>query len=133
LALRISYGDHSFLLTGDLEAPMERRLLQEGVLKHADVLKVGHHGSRTSTSQDFLDAVSPLVAVISAGPDNSFGHPHRDVLARLERQRAAILRTDRNGLVTIRSDGHKFRLDSALGQPRRLADTFNWALSTGLE
>lgn len=133
LALRISYGDHSFLLTGDLEAPMERRLVQDGRLVHSDVLKVGHHGSRTSTSQEFLDVVSPTVAVISAGVDNSFGHPHRDILARLAQQHTAILRTDRNGLVTVRSDGHKLWLDSALWHPDRLTDMFNWALSLGLD
>ena len=133
LALRIAYGDHSFLLTGDLEAPMERRLLQEGRLQHTDVLKVGHHGSRTSTLQDFLDVLSPSVAVISAGFENSFGHPHPDVLHRLGQQRAAILRTDRDGLVTVRSDGHKLWLDTALWHPGSPADMFNWALSIGLD
>lgn len=131
VALRIVYGNHSFLLTGDLEAPMERRLLREGKLQHTDVLKVGHHGSRTSTTQDFLDALSPSVAVISAGPENSFGHPHADVLNRLTQQRAAILRTDRQGLITVRSDGHKLWLDSALWHVGRPADTFNWALAAG--
>jgi competence protein ComEC len=72
---------------------------------HADVLKVGHHGSRTSSTESFLEAVSPSVALISAGYENSFGHPHPDVLARLSARRAAILRTDLNGLVTARTDG----------------------------
>ena len=133
LALRIVYGSHSFLLTGDLESPMERRLLQEGRLQHTDVLKVGHHGSRTSTSQDFLDALSPSIAVISAGLENSFGHPHAEVLNRLTQQRAAILRTDREGLVTVRSDGRKLWLDSALWHSAHSADTFNWALASGAD
>ena len=105
LAFRIVYGANSFLLTGDLEAPMERRLLADGRLAQSDVLKVGHHGSKTSTTPDFLAAVSPSFAIISAGFDNSFGHPHRDVVGRLAEEHAAILRTDHDGLVTVRSDG----------------------------
>ena len=91
LALRITYGVHSFLLTGDLESPMERLLMEEGRPLHADVLKVGHHGSKTSTSPEFLAAVAPAVAVISAGFENSFGHPHPTVLGRLAERHTAIL------------------------------------------
>ena len=105
LVLRITHGRRSFLLTGDLERAEESRLLESGRLRPTDVLKVGHHGSRTSTTQEFLDAVSPALAVISAGYDNSFGHPHPDVLARLEARHSTILRTDLLGLVTVRTDG----------------------------
>jgi len=132
LALRITYGTNSFLLTGDLESPMERLLLADGRPLHADVLKVGHHGSKTSTSPDFLDAVSPSIAVISAGFENSFGHPHPTVLERLEKRHAAILRTDHDGLVTVRSDGHKLWFDSMLWHPENSADVFNWALADEL-
>ena len=132
LALRITYGANTFLLTGDLESPMERLLLADGRTLHADVLKVGHHGSKTSTSPDFLDAVSPSIAVISAGFENSFGHPHPTVLSRLEKRHAAILRTDQDGLVTVRSDGHKLWFDSMLWHPESSADVFNWALADGL-
>ncbi len=131
LALRIQYGMNSFLLTGDLESPMERLLLADGRPLHADVLKVGHHGSKTSTSPDFLDAVSPSIAVISAGFENSFGHPHPTVLARLAQRHSAILRTDEDGLVTVRSDGHNLRFDSRLWHPQSSADVFNWALASG--
>jgi len=133
LALRITYGTNSFLLTGDLESPMERLLLADGRPLHADVLKVGHHGSKTSTSPDFLDAVSPSIAVISAGFENSFGHPHPTVLERLEKRHAAILRTDHDGLVTVRSDGHKLWFDSMLWHPESSADVFSWALAVGLK
>ena len=105
LAFSIHFGARSFLLTGDMERPMEARLLYQNADLHADVLKVGHHGSKTSTIQPFLDAVSPSVAVISDGFENSFGHPHEDVLARLEDRHAAVLRTDLDGLITIRTDG----------------------------
>jgi competence protein ComEC len=129
LALRITYGVHSFLLTGDLESPMERLLMADGRPLHADVLKVGHHGSKTSTSPEFLAAVAPAVAVISAGFENSFGHPHPTVLGRLGERHAAILRTDRDGLVTVRSDGHKLSFDSMLWHPAAASDVFNWALA----
>jgi len=111
LAFRIAYGRRSFLLTGDMERPMEQRILADGMAQHSDVLKVGHHGSKTSTTQAFLDAVSPSVAIISDGLDNSFGHPHRDIIARLREEHAAILRTDLDGLVTTRTDGEHLWFD----------------------
>jgi competence protein ComEC len=114
LAFRITYGTRSFVLTGDMERPREERLLSDGRVLHTDVLKVGHHGSKTSTSQPFLDAVSPLIAVISAGYENSFGHPHRDVVARLAERHSAIFRTDLDGLVTVRSDGHRLWMDTTV-------------------
>jgi competence protein ComEC len=111
LVLRITYGSRSFLLTGDMERGIESKLLASGVNLHADVLKVGHHGSRTSSTERFLDAVSPSVALISAGFENSFGHPHPDVLGRLSARHAAVLRTDIDGLVTARTDGHSVFFD----------------------
>jgi len=111
LVLRITYGSRSFLLTGDMERGIEARLLASGADLHADVLKVGHHGSRTSSTQAFLDAVSPSVALISAGYENSFGHPHPDVLGRLSARHAAVLRTDLDGLVTARTDGRSVFFD----------------------
>ena len=105
LAMRITYGARSFLLTGDLESRVENSLLAEGKLAHADVLKVGHHGSRTSTSEEFMDAVSPRVALISAGFENSFNHPHPSVVARLQARQIAILRTDLAGRSTVSTDG----------------------------
>jgi competence protein ComEC len=97
---------------------MERRALLDGEPLHADILKVGHHGSNTSSIDPFLDAVSPVFAVISDGYANSFGHPNPRVLDRLAGHRAGILRTDRDGLVTIRTDGRHiwvetFRIQSA--------------------
>lgn len=107
LAFRVAFGARSFLLTGDLERPMEARALAAGLAGHADVLKVGHHGSRTSSIAPFLDAVSPSVAIISAGFENSFGHPHPDVLRRLAEIHAAVLRTDLDGLVSVATDGRR--------------------------
>jgi competence protein ComEC len=131
LAFRIGYGARSFLLTGDMERPMEQRLLDDQRLRHADVLKVGHHGSKTSTTEPFLEAVSPSIAVISAGYGNSFGHPHRDILARLVESHAAILRTDLDGLVTIRTDGRGLTLDRMSWHEALPGVAFDWAIAAG--
>lgn len=113
LVLRLRYGRHSFLLCGDAEKPIERRMLQEGEIQLTDVLKVGHHGSRTSSTDEFLTAVQPVFAVISAGLDNSYGLPNREVLERLASWSTVVYRTDRSGLVSIRSDGRRFYVDGA--------------------
>ncbi|MCC7499908.1 MAG: ComEC/Rec2 family competence protein [Bryobacterales bacterium] len=106
LVMTISYGRHRFLLTGDAEWPMESEMLGRG-LPRADVLKIAHHGSRTSSSEPFLAAVHPAFALISAGRDNQFGLPHRDVLGRLGDLAVELYRTDLDGRVTIRTDGWK--------------------------
>jgi competence protein ComEC len=135
LAFRITLGAHSFLLTGDMERGMESRMLADGSDLHADVLKLGHHGSKTSTTQPFLDAVAPSIGIVSAGYENSFGHPHRDVMARLADRHAAVLRTDLDGLVTIRSDGHRLTMDTMLWHSESAwwqgERSFNWAMASG--
>ena len=108
LVLRLDYGEVSFLLTGDIEVEVEQYLVADaGDELRADVLKVGHHGSRTSTTQDFLERVSPRSGVISAGRDNRFGHPHSDVVERLKSSMGAdnVLLTARDGTVEYISDG----------------------------
>jgi competence protein ComEC len=105
LVLRVAHGRHAFLLMGDLERAEEQNLLAQAAPLRADVLKVGHHGSRTSTSEEFLNAVQPSIALISAGPDNSFGHPHATVLERLAARNTTVLRTDHWGLASVSSDG----------------------------
>ncbi len=112
LVLRLSHGRHTFLLTGDIEAGVESSLVGEGILARADVLKVAHHGSRTSTTAPFLDRVRPAFAIVSAGAGNAYGFPHREVLARLESSGARVFRTDRDGLVTVRSDGVRMHVDA---------------------
>lgn len=112
LAMRITYKRRSFLLTGDMEKPMELRLLADGQPLDADVLKVGHHGSNTSSIDPFLDAVHPSFAVISDGFENSFHHPHPQVLARLARHQAAIFRTDLEGLISVRTDGQRISVET---------------------
>lgn len=120
LVLRITHGRRTFLLMGDLERVEEQRLLQHESVR-ADVLKVGHHGSRTSTTQEFLNAVAPSVALISAGYENSFGHPHPDVVSRLEARHATILRTDRFGRATVTTDGTRLNYGiEAWRQPSKI-------------
>jgi competence protein ComEC len=111
LVMRIRFGATSFLLTGDMEKQIERQLLNEGLISHDDVLKVGHHGSRTSSTDPFLDAVRPAFGVISAGFDNTYGHPHPATLSALEERHTAVFRTDQDGLVRFISDGHKVTIE----------------------
>jgi competence protein ComEC len=115
LVMRLQYGRNSFLLCGDIERPVENGLLER--LQHVDVLKVAHHGSRTSSTEQFLEAVNPMYAVISVGYLNSYGHPNRDVLDRLRQHHAVILRTDEEGLVTIHSDGKRLRVQTYRNNP----------------
>ncbi len=103
--IKLTYGDTSYLFVGDAEALVENELIASGVDLHADVLKVGHHGSTTSTTQAFLDAVEPRIGVISVGVDNMYGHPNQDVLDRLTANNVDVYRTDQKGTVIVSSDG----------------------------
>ncbi len=116
LTMRISYGRHSFLLTGDIERPVEDELVQQHLLSPVTVLKVAHHGSKTSSTEEFLQATTPEFAVISAGYLNLFHHPHREVLERLWEHHVDTLRTDQSGLVTIRSDGRRITISTNAGE-----------------
>ena len=116
LVLRVSLGRHAFLMGGDMEAATEAGILADGAPVNATVLKLGHHGSRTSSTAAFLDAVHPAFAIITAGEGNMYGYPHPDVLRRLEERRIEPLRTDRHGLVTFRTDGRRLSLDTAAWQ-----------------
>lgn len=98
--IRAECGDYSFLITGDAGTPTENILLDSGQALAADVLKVGHHGSKTATSEAFLEAVHPAYAVISVG-ENSFGHPAPEVVDRLSKHEITCYRTDVNGTITF--------------------------------
>ena len=101
--VKISYGNTSFLFTGDAEELSENEVLNAGFDLKCDVLKIGHHGSSSSTSEKFLKASNPSIAVISVGEDNTYGHPTDTVLSRLKETK--IYRTDINGNIVITSDG----------------------------
>ena len=108
LVLRIDYGNTSFLLTGDMENTAETDLVNSGANLKADVLQVGHHGSSTSTSYLFLNAVLPEMGVISCGTGNKYGHPHEETLSILRDAKVDVYRTDLQGTITIGSDGQNF-------------------------
>jgi competence protein ComEC len=106
LVLRVRFGTRSALLTGDAEAAAERDLVaSHGPALRADLLKAGHHGSRTSTGDALLDAVKPTWVTLSSGVRNRFGHPHAPVLERLERRGIAAVRLDRAGSFRWATDG----------------------------
>jgi len=102
VVLRLVYGNTAFLFTGDAEAASESKITAN---ISADVLKVGHHGSYTSTSADFLKNVAPNHAVISCGKDNDYGHPHKETLEKLTNAGVAVYRTDLSGSIIFTSDG----------------------------
>ena len=111
--VRVKYGMVRFLLTGDAEQGEERWLMEHADSLGADVLKVGHHGSSTSTGDEFIRRVCPRVALISVGAMNSYGHPSGDVIAALRRAGAQVLRTDHEGSIVVRSDGAKIEVQGA--------------------
>ena len=108
LVLRIDYGVTSFLLTGDMENTAETDLVNSGANLKADVLQVGHHGSSTSTSYVFLNAVLPEMGIISCGVNNKYGHPHEETLSILRDAGVDVYRTDLLGTITVSSDGQNY-------------------------
>lgn len=112
--IRLVYGETSFLFTGDAEAESEKVILEDGYGVGADVLKCGHHGSSSSTSKAFLEAVDPLYAVISCGAGNSYGHPHRETLQSLRERDVMVYRTDEDGTVLAKSDGKDIAFETGL-------------------
>lgn len=105
---RLIYGQLEFLLTGDIEKKIENILLERNWNLESDILKVPHHGSKTSSSYNFVKAINSTVAIISVGEDNSYKHPHEDVLERLNKM--AVFRTDKNGDIVILTDGNLFEI-----------------------
>ncbi len=110
VVLRFVYGETSVLLTGDAEAESELEMLEKWPALQSDILCVGHHGSPTSSSDEFLDRVSPSFAVISCGKNNSYGHPAASVLERLSSRNIQIFRTDENGTITVEGTAESFQI-----------------------
>jgi beta-lactamase superfamily II metal-dependent hydrolase len=103
LGIRLTDSYHSFLIVGDAQSKSENDMIKSGINIESDVYLVSHHGSRSSSSAKFLDAVNPSYAVISVGADNDYGHPADEVLSRLDERHIQILRTDENGTITAYS------------------------------
>jgi len=110
VVLKLSFGQTAFLFTGDAQKQAEQALQSYGPFLHSSVLKVGHHGSSTSTSEDFLNLVTPQFAVISVGKQNKFGHPSKIILSRLGYKKIPVLRTDHFGAIIFESNGQEIKL-----------------------
>lgn len=110
IVLKMIFGEKTFLFTGDATENNEENMLKKDI--KADVLKVGHHGSRTSTSEEFLNKVNPKYAIISLEKGNSYGHPHKEIIQRLERKSIEIYRTDQSGTILMKSDGKEIEIET---------------------
>lgn len=110
IVFKLAYGQNKFLFTGDAGEPVEKKLLEQSADLRADLLKIGHHGSQYSSSQEFLEKVRPKTAVIEVGKNNDFGHPSLRVIKKLERIGAEVFRTDLNGTIRVVSDGVNIKI-----------------------
>ena len=117
IVLRIDYGETSFLFTGDAEYMAEYMAIDNELPLKANVLKVGHHGSISSSTGEFLDAVRPEYAIISCGKDNSYGHPHKETLEALKNRDVSIFRTDLNGTIHFHSNGEDITFETERKNP----------------
>lgn len=117
IVLNLSYGNTDFLFTGDAGEQAEKVMLSKSGMKLSDVdiLKVGHHGSSSATTQDFLTAIHPEVAVYEAGIGNPYGHPHQEVIDRLKANNVKIYGTDKNGTVVVTTDGISYKVVAQKG------------------
>lgn len=111
IVFKLDYGNSSFMFTGDAEKAEEEDILSLNTNLGSDVLKVGHHGSNTSTSKEFLDRVNPSIAIISCGKDNSYGHPNEEIMNLLSERNINIFRTDTDGTIKVISDGEKIMVE----------------------
>ena len=110
IVTKIIYKSFSTIITGDAEKESESNMIKEGHNLKANILRVGHHGSNTSSTEEFLNKVNPEYAIISLGKDNSYGHPDLEVLESLEKKNIVILRTDELGSIIIKTDGNKITI-----------------------
>lgn len=113
VVLRLSYGNFAMIFTGDAESETEAEMLKSKSVLRAQVLKVGHHGSRYATSDKFLNAVNPQAAIISCGADNRYGHPSQPALDRLRKARIQVYRTDLSGEIAVITDGNTYQITPA--------------------
>jgi len=112
IVLKITFKKRTFLLMGDAGIPVEERLIREGKSLNADLLKVGHHGSRHSSERRFIEAVSPEIAIISLDANNEYGYPQKDPIKYLTEARARIYRTDQEGTITVTSDQNSLSIQT---------------------
>ncbi|MGH4051156.1 MAG: ComEC/Rec2 family competence protein [Clostridium sp.] len=115
IVIRLTFGDNSFMFDGDAEDVSENEMLSKGIDASADVIKIGHHGSSSSTTDSFLKKVNPKYAVISVGKGNSYGHPNKSVMEKLEDKNITVYRTDENGTIIATSDGENITFNTKAG------------------
>ena len=113
VGVRVEFGENSFLFTGDAEEHSEEDMVESGEVLQADVYKAAHHGSRTASTEEFLQAVQPSYAVISCGEGNTYGHPHAEVLNRFREMGIQIFRTDDQGTIVAVSDGQMIAFNAS--------------------
>jgi competence protein ComEC len=116
IVLELTWRDVSFVLTGDIGREVEREIGPQFSVAPLRVIKVPHHGSLTSSSRDFVRSLAPRVAVVSAGRNNSFGHPAAEVLDAYRQVGAQIFRTDQDGAITVETDGYSLEVRTFGGQ-----------------
>jgi len=114
VVLRITFGERSFLLTGDIERRAEADIVRDTAILKSDMVKIGHHGSRTSSTQPFVDAVNAEYAVISVGRSSPFGHPHPEVIHRWQESGAHVKTTGEKGTISVSTNGHDLAIATFL-------------------
>jgi competence protein ComEC len=110
ISLKVTYGEVRFIFTGDASTSDELKMIQSGLNLKADILKLGHHGSSTSTHPTFLNEVSPSVAIYSAGVDNTYGHPHEEVVSRIKSSNIDLYGTNVHGTIIVSTDGKDYKI-----------------------
>lgn len=115
IVVKLAFGNNSFMFTGDAEEASEKEILDKGFDVTADLLKVGHHGSYSSTTDSFLSAVNPKYAVVMVGKDNSYGHPHKTTMEKLKTKGIKVYRTDELGTIIATSDGNNITFNTKEG------------------
>ncbi len=113
IVLKVTYKEKSFIFTGDAEKTSEKEICRKfGNELKADVLKLGHHGSSSSTTNEFLNLVDPSICVITAGKNNKYGHPHKETMDKINKRNIKVLRTDEDSHIIIKTDGEKININS---------------------
>ncbi len=114
IVTKLTYGNNRFLFTGDAEKESENEMLSKGYDLSCDILKLGHHGSSTSTTNQFLTAASPSAAIISCGKDNDYGHPHQETIDKINSSHITVYRTDLDGTILAETDGTTYTITTNL-------------------
>lgn len=115
IVIKLTHGNNSFMFTGDAEDVSEKEMIKKGFDLKADVLKLGHHGSSSSSTVEFLNKVNPKYAVIMTEKNNSYGHPHKEVMDKLKSKGITVYRTDENNTIVATSDGNKISFNTSKG------------------